>query len=93
MVAFNPSERPSIEDILNNEWLKEINNLTQEEENKLEKEVFDYLDEISNKIREINSGITISEKRIKKDIILEVVMIQRLILMKILYQKKFLRIQ
>ena len=93
MVAFNPSERPSIEDILNNEWLKEINNLTQEEENKLEKEVFDYLDEISNKIREINSGITISEKRIKKDIILEVVMIQRLILMKILYQEKFLRIQ
>ena len=62
MVAFNPSERPSIEDILNNEWLKGINNLTQEEEKKQKKEVFDYLDEISNKIREINSAITISEK-------------------------------
>ena len=66
MVAFNPSERPSIEEILNSEWLKEINNLSQEEETKLEKEVFDYLDEIYNKIKDENSEITIAEKMNKE---------------------------
>ena len=66
MVAFNPSERPSIKEILNSEWLKEINNLSKEEETKLEKETFDYLDEIYNKIKDEHSEITIAEKMDKE---------------------------
>ena len=27
MVAFNPNERPRIEEILNHQWMQEINNL------------------------------------------------------------------
>ena len=35
MVAFNPKERPSIEEILNDEWMKEIQNLSDNELKKL----------------------------------------------------------
>ena len=31
MVAFDPKERPSIEEILNDEWMKEIQNLPDNE--------------------------------------------------------------
>ena len=62
MVAFKPSERPSIEEILNSEWLKEINNLNQEEELKLENEVKDYLNSICDKMSEDKKEITIAEK-------------------------------
>ena len=31
MVAFNPNERPTIEEILNHDWMKEITNLNQED--------------------------------------------------------------
>ena len=67
MVAFNPSERPSIEDILNSKWLKEINNLYEEEENKLETEVQKYLEELYNDIinenkKEIQIAVELKEK-------------------------------
>ena len=39
MVAYNPNERPSIDDILNDEWMQEINNLNAEQLNNLEDEV------------------------------------------------------
>ena len=39
MVAFRPEERPSIDDILNDEWMKEINNLNDEQMNFLENEI------------------------------------------------------
>lgn len=39
MVAFNPKERPNIEDILNCEWLKEINDLSEDDRGKLRREV------------------------------------------------------
>ena len=39
MVAFRPEERPSIDDILNDEWMKEINNLNDGDMNILENEV------------------------------------------------------
>ena len=40
MVAFNPKERPSIEEILNDEWMKEIQNLSNSELKKLKIEEF-----------------------------------------------------
>ena len=39
MVAYIPNERPSIEEILNDEWMQEINNLNNEQMNALENEV------------------------------------------------------
>jgi len=39
MVAFNPNERPTIDEILNSEWMQEINNLNAEQMNTLENEV------------------------------------------------------
>ena len=39
MVAFEPGERPTFDEILNNVWLKEVSNLTQDEENKIKKEL------------------------------------------------------
>ena len=67
MVAFKPSERPSIEDILNSEWLKEINNLNQEEENNLENEVRNYLENIYDKIKNENEEIKVAVKLQKDD--------------------------
>ena len=40
MVAFNPKERPSIEEILNDEWMKEIQNLSDNELKRLKIEEF-----------------------------------------------------
>ena len=39
MVAFNPNERPTIEEILNSEWMQEINNLNEAQLNALENEI------------------------------------------------------
>ena len=39
MIAYQPKERPSIEEILNSSWMKEINNLNQDELEQLEKEL------------------------------------------------------
>jgi serine/threonine protein kinase len=39
MVAFNPNERPTIDEILNSEWMQEINNLDAEQIDNLENEV------------------------------------------------------
>ena len=39
MVAYKPNERPSIDDILNDEWMQEINNLNAEQINVLENEL------------------------------------------------------
>ena len=36
MVAFNPKERPTIEEILNHDWMKEISKLNEEEFKKYE---------------------------------------------------------
>ena len=57
MVAFNPSERPSIDKILNSDWLKEINDLNQKEESDLEIEVRNKLIEIYDKIKNTNEEI------------------------------------
>ena len=39
MEAFNPNERPTIEEVLNDEWMQEINNLNAEQINILENEI------------------------------------------------------
>ena len=39
MVAHNPKERPTFEEILNSAWLKDVSNLTEEEENKIKDEL------------------------------------------------------
>jgi serine/threonine protein kinase len=39
MIAYQPKERPSIEEILNSSWMKEINDLNQDELEQLEKEL------------------------------------------------------
>ena len=62
MVAFIPSIRPSIEEILNSEWMKEINDLNEVEEKKLESEVKDYLTTIYNDIKALNEEIKIAIK-------------------------------
>ena len=39
MVSYNPQERPSIEDILNSEWMMEIRDLNNQQMNDLENEI------------------------------------------------------
>ena len=39
MVAYNPNERPTIEEILNSEWMQDIKNLNPEQMENLENEV------------------------------------------------------
>ena len=39
MVAFNPNERPTIQEILNGEWMKEIINLSEDELKKMRQEL------------------------------------------------------
>jgi len=43
LVSFNPKERPTIEEIFNSCWLKEINDLSEEELKTYEKELIDEL--------------------------------------------------
>ena len=60
MVAYNPDTRPTIEEILKSDWLKEINNLTPQENDVLEKEVKNELNKIYEEIQEDN-GLNIVE--------------------------------
>ena len=39
MVAYNPKERPTIEEMYNDEWMKEINDLNEKEFEKYEKDL------------------------------------------------------
>ena len=39
MVAFKPSQRPTIKEILNHDWMKEITNLNEEEFKKYEEDL------------------------------------------------------
>ena len=45
MVAHNPEERPSFDEILSSAWLKEVSNLTEDEENKIKSELKEKYDE------------------------------------------------
>ena len=72
MVAYEPSKRPRIKDILKDSWFDEINNLlknNKEEYEKLEQEYIDYM------------------KKIRKNRILEVLMIKNKFLVNLWNQK------
>ena len=43
MVSYRPEKRPTIEEILNDEWMKEINVLNKEEFEELENQVSEEL--------------------------------------------------
>ena len=47
MVAYNPDKRPTLEQILNSDWLKVVSNLD-DEEKKIKKELEDIHNEIKN---------------------------------------------
>ena len=58
MVCFNPDERPTIEEILQDPWMKEINSLNEEELKCLEKEVFEDFKEREKKVIASNENVT-----------------------------------
>ena len=60
MVSFDPSERPTLDQIFESEWMKEINNLKKEEEEKLEKEVKSIMNELYEEIKGENILIQIA---------------------------------
>ena len=62
MVAFNPEERPTIKEILKSPWLEEYNSLSKEKKEKLEEEVNAELLKIYDKIKDINSEITLANR-------------------------------
>ena len=60
MVAYEPSERPRIKDILKDSWFEEINNLLKnkkEEYEKLEQKYIQYMKKIEDKIHNQNEDI------------------------------------
>ena len=46
MVNYHPSKRPSIDQILNSPWMKEINDLSEDEKNELKHEIVKYFMEL-----------------------------------------------
>ena len=55
MVSFNPDERPNIEEILNDPWMKEINDLNENEYKRLEVEVYKEFKKLENIIENKNN--------------------------------------
>jgi serine/threonine protein kinase len=53
MVAYNPKERPTIEQVLNDEWFKDITNLKDEEFKKYEQELISKLKEREEIIKKL----------------------------------------
>ena len=66
MVAYNPSERPTIKDILESDWLKDINDLNEEEKEKLEEEYRKELSVLIEEIRREDEKLDIVKKIIKE---------------------------
>ena len=61
MVAYDPEERPKLAEILNFDWLKEVSNLTEDEE----KIIIEELEEIHNEIKSPNEIII--EQKIQEE--------------------------
>ena len=61
MIAYNPDERPSCDEILNHLWFDEVNNLSQEEEEQIKTE----LKEIYNIM--VNKERISTDEKIRKD--------------------------
>ena len=62
MVSYTSFERPTIAQILASEWMREINDLNEEERMKLEKEVKDELKKIYKDIKNDNVEIQVAKK-------------------------------
>ena len=62
MIAYNPENRPSIEKIFKSNWLKEINNLSQDEENEINKELDEIFKDLLKVEIEIQKAYNIIEK-------------------------------
>ena len=50
MVSYNPSERPTLTQILESKWMEEINNLNEKRNEKLEEELKDILNDLNLQI-------------------------------------------
>ena len=61
MVSFNPEERPTIDEIFKDPWMKELMDLNGDEYKKLEKEVFEDFLEREIKIKENNESLESDE--------------------------------
>ena len=62
MVAYNAENRPTIAEILNSDWLKEINILNQQQYDLLENKIRNELEDLYKNIKEINGEeVTISD--------------------------------
>ena len=57
MVSYNPEERPSIEEILNSEWLEEIKNLSEENMKEIENQIEEEFKKREIDIRDKNKEI------------------------------------
>ena len=55
MVVYNAKNRPTIAEILNSDWLEEINILTQQQYDLLENKIRNELEDLYKNIKEINS--------------------------------------
>ena len=70
MVAFEPSQRPSIEEILKDPWFQEINEAykkgNEKEKEKLEKEYKDKFSDLCNIIKKKDSEIDLAEKKVNE---------------------------
>ena len=66
MIAFNPEERPTINEILQSPWLQEYNNLGEQEKVDLENEVKAELTNRYEKIKSTNSQIQLADRVISK---------------------------
>ena len=64
MVAFEPDERPTLEQILESDWLKEIKNLSDKEKADLENEVKGEFINLFKKIKGINDYIKLADELI-----------------------------
>ena len=58
MVAFNPEERPTIDQILVDPWMKEINDLNEQEYSLLEKEIYEEFLEMEKKVNANNEKLS-----------------------------------
>ena len=62
MLSFEPEKRPSIKEILESPWLKEIIDLNIDEYKKLEKEVIKEFKDIKQKIKDQNGTFTMKKE-------------------------------
>ena len=67
MVSYEQKDRPTIKEILESNWMKEIKDLNESEYKDLEKEVIKEFQEIEKKMLEANGTITVKESNHKNE--------------------------